>query len=48
MENINNDLEFNIEEVQEAVACQADDTNPQDTFTIGGHGVSCSRKIWCC
>jgi len=46
MENINNDLEFNIEEVQEAVACQADDTNPQDT--IGGPGFSCSRRAWCC
>jgi len=46
MENISNDLEFNIEEVQEAVACQADDTNPQDSIVT--QGFSCSRRAWCC
>ncbi len=38
----NDDLDFNIEEVEQVVAPQID-LGEQDF-----NGVSCSRKQWCC
>ncbi|KAF0204318.1 MAG: hypothetical protein FD167_5632 [bacterium] len=39
----NDDLDFNIEEVEQVVAPQLDNDFEQDF-----NGVSCSRKSWCC
>lgn len=42
MENIKNDLEFNIEEVQLAITPKLD-TDVDDFMLVTG-----TRKVWCC
>lgn len=45
---VNDDLDFNIEEVEQVIAPQIDDGSdkPDEGPKLGN--VSCSRKIWCC
>ncbi|MBI4853778.1 MAG: hypothetical protein HY819_18445 [Acidobacteria bacterium] len=43
---VNDDLDFNIEEIEQVVAPQVDDGDSPDDPDKGV--VSSSRKAWCC